>query len=63
MKKKLQKLYLTYYNLLTAQDLIASSILNQFSEEIHKIKCKFGLDDKKCENCEIKYNNYDCFVE
>ena len=42
---------------------IASSLLNQFSEEIHKIKCKFGLDDKKCENCEIKYNNCDCFVE
>ena len=32
---------------------IASSLLNQFSEEIHKIKCKFGLNDKKCENCEI----------
>ena len=32
-----------------------SNIANNFSEEIHGIKCKFGHNDKKCETCGIKY--------
>ena len=33
-----------------------SNLVNNLSEGIHKIKCKYGHDDKKCETCEIKYN-------
>ena len=45
MEKKLQKIYLTYYNLLMASSL--SNLVNNLSEGIHTIRCKFGLDDKK----------------
>ena len=30
------------------------NLVNNLSEEIHKIKCEYGHDDKKCETCEIK---------
>ena len=32
-----------------------SNLVNNLSEEIRRIKCKFGHDDKKCETCAIKY--------
>ena len=34
-----------------------------FLEGIHKIKCKHGDEDKKCETCWIKYKYCDCFLE
>ena len=40
-----------------------SNLVNNHSEEIHRIKCKFGHDDKKCETCGIKYKYCDCFLE
>ena len=40
-----------------------SDLVNTFSETVHRIKCKFGHDDKKCETCEIKYNYFECFRE
>ena len=33
-----------------------SNLVNNLSQGIHRIKCKFGHDDKKCETCKIKYN-------
>ena len=55
MEKKLQKIYLTDYNLLIAQDLLQalSNLVNNLSERIHKIKCKYGNDDRKCETCGV----------
>ena len=41
----------------------SSNLVNNFSEGIHRIKCKFGHDDKKCGTCRIKYKYYDCFLE
>ena len=38
-----------------------SNLANNLSEEIHKIKCKYGQGDKKCETCGIKYEHSDCF--
>ena len=32
-------------------------------KEFCKIKCKYGHDNKKCETCEIKYQNCECFLE
>ena len=58
MENLLQKIYLTYYNLFIAQRFMASSLpnlVNNLTEGIHKIKCKHGHDDKKCENCGIDY--------
>ena len=54
MEKKSQKPYLTDYNLLIAQDLW---------QAIFKIKCIYEHDNKKCETCEIKYKDCNCFLE
>ena len=39
------------------------NLVNNFSEGIHTIKCKFGYDDKKGETCGIKYKYCDFFLE
>ena len=31
-----------------------SNLVNNLSDEIHRIKCKYGHDDKKCKTCRIK---------
>ena len=36
-------------------------LVNNLSKGIHRIKCKYINDDKKCEICGIKYNYCDCF--
>ena len=40
-----------------------STLANNLSEVIHKIKCKYGYNDKKCETCRIKYKYCDCYLE
>ena len=40
-----------------------SNLVNNLSEAIHRIKCKFGRNDKKCEARGIKYKDIDCFLE
>ena len=63
---ELQKMYLTYYNLLMAHDLLQdylSSLASNLSKGIHKTKCKYGQDNKKCETCRMKYKNCNCFLE
>ena len=40
-----------------------SNVVNNLSEGIHRIKCKFGHEDKKCEKCRIIYKYCDCFLE
>ena len=37
-----------------------SNLINNLAEEIHKIKCKYWQDDKKCEGCGIKYKECNC---
>ena len=32
-----------------------SSLVSYLSEGIHRIKCKYRHDDKKCETCGINY--------
>ena len=48
-----------------AQDLWQAHdqiLLKSFSVGIHKIKCKYGHDDKKCEALGIKYKDCErCF--
>ena len=39
-----------------------SNRVNNLSEGIHRIKCIFGHDDKKCETCGINYKYCDCFL-
>ena len=40
-----------------------SSLFDNLDEAIHKIKCKYGHDDKKCKTCGIKYKHCKCFLE
>ena len=40
-----------------------SDLVNNLSKAIHKIKCKYGHDDKECEACGIQYEYCDCFFE
>ena len=40
-----------------------SNLVNNLAEGSHKIKCKHGHDDKKCETCGIKYKYCDCSLE
>ena len=40
-----------------------SNLANNLSEGIHKMKCKYGQDDRKCETSRIKYKYYNCFLE
>ena len=45
---------------------MASSLLslaNNLSEWIHKIKCKYGHDDKEYESCRIRVKHCNCFLE
>ena len=40
-----------------------SNLVNDFSEGIHRIKCKFEHSDKKCETYGIKYKYCNYFLE
>ena len=40
-----------------------SNLVNNVSEGIHKIKGKYGNDDKKCETCRTKHKFCDWFLE
>ena len=37
-----------------------SNVVDNLAEGIHRIKCKYGHDDKKFETCGIKYKDCDC---
>ena len=64
MEKKLQKKKKSHkLQFLDRTRFIASSLSNivdNHTEKIHKIKCKYGHDNKKCETCGIKYKHCDC---
>ena len=40
-----------------------SNLVNNLSLGIHRIKCKYGHDDKNCETCQVKYKHCHCFLE
>ena len=40
-----------------------SNLDNNLSEGIHRIKCKYGYDDKKCQTCGIKFKHCNCFLQ
>ena len=40
-----------------------SNLVNNLSDGIHRIKCKYGHDDKKCGTCGIKFKYCEFFVE
>ena len=40
-----------------------SNIVDNCFVGIHRIKCKFGHDDKNCGTCGIKYKHCDCLLE
>ena len=40
-----------------------SNLVNNLAGGIHKIKCKYRHDNKKCETGLIKYKNCECCLE
>ena len=40
-----------------------SNLFDNLAEEIHKIKCKHGNDNKKCKKREIKHKDCECGLE
>ena len=57
MGKKLQKHMSYILQFIDSARLMASSLsnlVNNLPEGIHKIKCKHGHYNKKCETCRIK---------
>ena len=42
---------------------LLSNLVKNLSDGIHRIQCKVGHDDKKCETYAIKYKYCDCFLE
>ena len=40
-----------------------SNLVHNLSEVIHKRKCKYGHNDKKCETCGLTYEVCYCFLE
>ena len=42
---------------------LLSNLVNNLSDGIHRIQCKLGHDDKKCETYAIKYKYCGCFLE
>ena len=42
---------------------LLSNLVSNLSEGIHRIKGKYGHNDKKCGTCGIKYKYCDCFLE
>ena len=53
------KLYIYNYNI----EYNIYNLVNNLSEGIHRIKCKYEHDDKECETCRIKYDICECFLE
>ena len=46
-----------------ARPLSLSNLVNNLSERIHRIKCKYGHNDQKCGTSGIKYKYCDYFLE
>ena len=42
---------------------LLSNLAGNLVEGIHKIKCKYGHDNKKCEKCEIKFKDFEFCLE
>ena len=66
MEKKLEKyiyFILQFIDSTRFMPISLSNLANNPSEGIHRIKCKFGHDDKNCETCGIKYKYCNCFLE
>ena len=40
-----------------------SNFVNNLSEGIHKIKCKYGHNNQKCKTCGITHEVCNCFLE
>ena len=47
------------------QDLwkLLSNLVNNLSEGIHRIKCKYGYNYKKYQSCRVTYEVCNCFLE
>ena len=64
--EKIRKIMSDRLQFIDSARFMASSLsilVNNLSEGIHRIKCRYGHNDKKCVTCRIKYKYRDCFFE
>ena len=62
MTKNTIKLHLQFIDSTRFMTSLSSTLVNNLSEGVHKIKCKFGNDEKNV-TCGIKYKYCYCFLE
>ena len=55
--------YVTFTVSIKKKSYSLSNFVNNFSEGIHRIKCKFGHHDKKCEIFGIEYKYCNWYLE
>ena len=55
MKKKNISYILQFINSVRFMASSLSNLINNLSVVIHRIQCKYGHDNKKCETCGSKY--------
>ena len=66
IEKKLQKPNPTDYQFIDSARSMTSALsifFNNLAEQIHKIRCKYGHNDKKFETCEIRYKDCNFSLE
>ena len=65
MEKNLQKIsyILQFIDSARFRASWLSNLVNNLSEGSHRIKRKYGHDNKKCETCRIKYKYCNCVLE
>ena len=61
MEKKLQKIYITYYNLLRVSSSL-SNLANNLSEGIDRIKCKSDMMKKNVKHVELNISTATVFL-
>ena len=42
---------------------LLSNLVNNLAEGIHKIKYKYGYNNKKCKTFRVKFKDFECFLE
>ena len=63
---KIEKKLLYILHFIDSVTFMASSLSNLVNnpcEGIHRIKCKYGRGNKKCETCGIKCKDCSCFLK
>ena len=54
---------ISYTYIDSARFMANANLVSSLVGGIHKIKCKYVHDNKKCETCRIEHKNCECYLE